>query len=343
MGAGRGDSFQKKGGNTVAKARIWLDFQMHTDAMRLLQDGAEVSGPHEKLDVPGVWAALAQAEGAVISARPPCNGTWMDRAPRLRVIARSGIGYDNVDLEAATARGICVVNTPDAPTEPTAEQAVTFILMVARRIKEGDRALSEGRWLPRQQLEGTEVLGKTLGVVGLGRIGGRVSEVCSRGLKMRVIAYDPYIKDERFPAKGAEKVSSLDELLAQADFVSMHCPATAETRGMANQGFFAKMKRGSFFINVARGAVMVEADLLKALQSGRLAAAALDVFEQEPTPSDNPLLRVPNLVLAPHAASNSVEGNLRMNVGAVTQTLQILRNQRPPSLLNPEVWERRRK
>jgi D-3-phosphoglycerate dehydrogenase / 2-oxoglutarate reductase len=327
----------------LTKPQIWLDFSMHPDAMRLLQEGAEVSGPFAKLDAPEAWSALAQADGVVISARPPCDGVWMDRAPRLRVLARSGIGYDNVDVDAATARGICVLNTPDAPTEPTAEQAVTFILMLARRIKEGDRGLSAGRWMSRSELEGTEVLGKTLGVVGLGRIGGRVAEICSRGLRMRVIAYDPYIGDERFPAKGAQKVSSLDELLAQADFVSLHCPATAETRGMANRGFFARMKRGGFFVNVARGAVMVEADLLSALKSGHLAAAALDVFEREPTPSDNPLLCQPNLVLSPHSASNSVEGNRRMNLGAVTQALQVLGNERPQSLVNPEVWERRRR
>ncbi len=327
----------------MANPKIWFDFQMHPDAMALLGKGAEGSGPFSKLDAPEVWAQLAQAEGAIVSGRPQCDGAWMDRAPCLRVIARSGIGYDNVDVDAATARGICVINTPDAPTEPTAEQAVTFILMLARRIKESDRALSEGRWLPRPQLEGTEVMGKTLAVIGLGRIGGRVSEICSHGLKMRVVAYDPYIADDRFPAKGAEKVSSLKELLPRADFVSMHCPATPETRGMANQEFFAKMKKGSFFINVARGAVMVEKDLLQALKSGHLAAAALDVFEQEPTPSDNPLLRVPNVVLSPHAASNSVEGNWRMNMGAVTQALQVLRNERPPSLINTEVWERRRR
>lgn len=311
--------------------------------MALLRKEAEGSGPFSNLDAPEVWAQLAQAQGAIVSGRPQCDGAWMDRAPRLRIIARSGIGYDNVDVDAATVRGICVVNTPDAPTEPTAEQAVAFILMLARRIKESDRALSEGRWVPRPELEGTEVMGKTLGVVGLGRIGGRVAEICSQGLKMRVVAYDPYIADERFAAKGAEKVSSLKELLPQADFVSMHCPATAETRGMANQEFFARMKKGGFFINVARGAVMVEKDLLQALKSGHLAAAALDVFEQEPTPSNNPLLRLPNVVLSPHAASNSVEGNWRMNMGAVTQSLQVLRNERPPHLINAEVWERRRR
>jgi D-3-phosphoglycerate dehydrogenase len=192
-------------------------------------------------------------------------------------------------------------------------------------------------------LEGTEVLGKTLGIVGLGRIGGRVAEVCGPGLRMRVLAYDPYIPDERFWARGAQKVSSLDELLAQADFVTMHCPATSETRGMANRSFFAKMKKGSFFVNTARGGIMVEADLLQALKSGHLAAAALDVFEQEPTPSDNPLLRVPNIVLSPHAASNSAEGNRRMGMGAVTQAFQVLRNERPQSLVNPEVWDTRRR
>lgn len=327
----------------MKKPHIWLDFPIHPEALRMLQEGAEVSGPFSKLDVPEAWPALAEADGAVISSRPKCNGAWMDRAPRLRVLARSGIGYDNVEVDAATARGICVVNTPEAPTEPTAEQAITFILMLARRIKESDRALSEGRWLSRPELEGTEVLGKTLGVIGLGRIGGRVSEVFSRGLKMRVIAYDPYIPDDRFPARGAEKVSSLNELLGQADFVTIHCPATSETRGMANRDFFAGMKRGSFFVNTARGAVMVEADLFQALKSGHLCAAALDVFEEEPTPSDNPLLRLPNVVLSPHAASNSVEGNWRMHTGAVTEALETLRSGRPRWLVNPEVWEHRRR
>jgi phosphoglycerate dehydrogenase-like enzyme len=186
-------------------------------------------------------------------------------------------------------------------------------------------------------------MGKTLGILGLGRIGGRVAEACGPGLRMRVLAYDPYIPDERFWARGAQKVATLDELLAQADFVTMHCPATPETRGMANRSFFAKMKKGSFFVNTARGGIMVEADLLQALKSGHLAAAALDVFEQEPTPADNPLLRLPNVVLSPHAASNSAEGNRRMGMGAVTQALQVLRNERPQSLVNPEVWDNRRR
>ena len=327
----------------MEKPNIWLDFPIHPEAMRMLRDGAEVSGPFPDLDAPEVWSALREADGAVISSRPKCDGLWMDRAPRLRVLARSGIGYDNVDVNAATARGICVVNTPEAPTEPTAEQAIAFILMLARRIKESDRALSEGRWLSRPELEGTEVLGKTLGVIGLGRIGGRVAEVFSRGLKMRVVAYDPYIADARFPAKGAEKISSLDEILPQADFVTLHCPATTETRGMANRDFFARMKRGSFFVNTARGAVVVEADLFQALKSGHLSGAALDVFEEEPTPPDNPLLRLPNVVLSPHAASNSVEGNWRMNTGAASEALAVLRDRRPQWLVNPEVWELRRR
>ncbi len=327
----------------MRKPHIWLDSSLHPEALRMLRDGAELLGPFPKLDSPEAWSALAEADGAVMSSRPKCNGAWMDRAPRIRVLARSGIGYDNIDVDAATARGICVVNTPEAPTEPTAEQAITFILMLARRIKESDRALSEGRWLPRAELEGTEVVAKTLGVIGLGRIGGRVSEVFSRGLKMRVIAYDPYIPDDRFPARGAQKVSSLHELLGQADFVTVHCPATSETRGLANRDFFARMKRGSFFVNTARGAVMVEADLFQALKSGHLSAAALDVFEEEPTPSDNPLLRLPNVVVSPHAASNSVEGNWRMHTGAVTEALEILRNGRPRWLVNPEVWEHRRR
>ncbi len=327
----------------MAKPLVWLDYPIRPEALKMLQEGAETSGPYSKLDVPEAWSTLARAEGAVISSRPQCNGSWFDRAPRLRVLARSGIGYDNVDVNAATARGICVANTPEAPTEPTAEQAITFILMLARRIKESDRALSEGRWLSRPELEGTEVLGKTLGVIGLGRIGGRVAEVFSRGLKMKVVAYDPYIPDERFAARGAEKASSLKELLGQADFVTVHCPSTPETRGMANRDFFSRMKRGSFFVNTARGTITVETDLFQALKSGHLAAAALDVFQEEPTSPENPLLRLPNVVVSPHAASNSLEGNWRMNTGAVSQVLEILAQERPKWLVNPEVWDQRRR
>ncbi|MSP11491.1 MAG: hydroxyacid dehydrogenase [Chloroflexi bacterium] len=326
----------------MAKPLIWIDYLLHPDAMKMLEEGAEVMGPYPSLDPPEVWEALSRAQGAVISGRPKCSGEWMDRAPKLQVLARFGIGYDNIVIAEATQRGICVVNTPEGPTEPTAEQALTFLLMLARRIKESDLGLSQGRWLSRQEVEGTEVLGKTVGVIGLGRIGGRVAEVCGRGLRMRVVAYDPYLTDDRFPARGAERVQHLDDLLAQSDFVTLHVPLTSETKGMANRDFFAKMKPGSFFINVARGPVMVEADLVQALQSGHIAAAGVDVFEQEPTPPDNPLLRMPNVVVTPHVASNSNEGNWRMGSGAVMQTLQVLQGERPPWLVNPDVWERRK-
>ena len=267
----------------------------------------------------------------------------MDRAENLLLIARTGVGYDKVDIPAATARQIAVVNAPDAPTVSTAEQAVTLMMTVARSIKrienELNRMLDSGA---RKDIWGgyvaLEMHSKQLGIVGLGRIGGHVSGI-ARAIGMRVVAYDPFIAEARFNELGVEKADSMEALLGSSDFVSLHLPLNDETYKLMNEERFEQMKPGAVFINVSRGGHVDEAALTAALDSGHLFGAGLDVTDPEPPLAVNPLLGRDNVVITPHVASATVVGRRRLVVHALEQVLQVLRGERPPHLLNPEVWE----
>lgn len=234
----------------------------------------------------------------------------LEAAPKLRVVGRAGVGVDNVDVEAATERGVVVMNTPGGNTISTAELAFSLLLALARKIPQADASMKAGQW-NRKAFSGTELFGKTLGILGMGRIG---SEVAKRAVAfgMKVLAYDPYIASARAKALQAELVD-LDEVLARSDFITIHMPLSDETRGMINAAAFAKMKTGVRLINCARGGIVNEADLLAALQSGKVAGAALDVYETEPLPADSPLRAVPQLVLTPHLGASTEEA--QENVG----------------------------
>lgn len=280
---------------------------------------------------------------AVMAGGLTYDAAAMDRAPKLLLIARTGVGYDQVDVPAASARNIAVVNAPDAPTVSTAEQAVTLMMMAARSIKritkELDRMLESG---VRKNIHGEyialEMHSKQLGLVGLGRIGGHVSGI-AKAIGMKAVAYDPYIADERFNELGVEKADTLEELLGGSDFVSLHLPLNEETYKLMNAERFGQMKPGAVFINVSRGGHVDEAALTAALDSGHLFGAGLDVTDPEPPEAGNPLLGRDNVVITPHVASATVVGRRRLVVHALEQVLQVLRGERPPHLLNPEVWE----
>jgi D-3-phosphoglycerate dehydrogenase len=262
----------------------------------------------------------------------------MDRVgPGLKLIARSGIGVDGIDIPAATERGILITNTPDAPTESTAEHAVALLLAIAKRVMVGDMQL-RGADLPRSAMIGTEVKGRTLGVVGYGRIGRRVAEICALGLRMRVLAYDPFFAETVTPPEGVTFINDLDTLLAQADFVTLHTPLIPETHHLISERELGLMKPGSYLINASRGPVVDEAALIEALQTGHLAGAGLDVFDPEPPEPNNPLLKMTNVVLTPHIASSTQTGLSAMINGAVDQILQVLAGQRPIHLVNPDAW-----
>lgn len=280
---------------------------------------------------------------AVMAGGRTYDAAAMDRAERLLLIARTGVGYDKVDIPAASARNIAVVNAPDAPTVSTAEQALTLMMTVARSIKrvtnELDRMLESGQ---RKDIWGEyralEMQGKRLGLVGLGRIGGHVSGVAN-AIGMHVQAYDPFISDERFESLGVTRVSTLEGLLSSSDFVSLHLPLNDQTYQLMNAERFAQMKPGAVFINVSRGGHVDETALTSALDSGHLFGAGLDVTDPEPPLAGNPLLGRDNLVITPHVASATIVGRRRLVVHALEQVLQLLRGEKPPHLLNPEVWD----
>lgn len=310
------------------------------EVIALLRREAAVVGP---LDHGEDWQTPFKDSDAVITVvQPQFTGPVMDLAPKLRVIGRPGIGVDNVDLVAASERGICVVNTPDAPTEPVAEKVVGWMLMLAHHLHDADRVTRSPGWQGRSALLGNDLQGKTLGLVGTGRVGGRVAGICADAFGMRVLAYDPYANPERARQLRIELVSSLDSLLPVVDFLSVNCPLTPETRGMLGARELRAMKPAAFLINSARAQVVVEEALVEALERGWIAGAALDVLAVEPPPPDHPLLKMENVILAPHIGSFTREGMLRMLKQAAEQVLMVLRGERPPNLVNPDVWAKRR-
>ncbi len=261
------------------------------------------------------------------------------RLPNCRVVVRAGIGVDAIDLEAATAHGVCVANIPDYCIPEVSDHALALILACARRIVEYDRAVHAGVWAamaPRIQ----GLPGQVLGLVGLGKIGQRLARNAS-ALGLRVLATDPYVSREVAAACGAELVS-LADLLAAADYVSIHCPLTAQTRHLIGSAQLRQMKPSAFLINTSRGPVVDEAALCEALQAGVIAGAALDVLETEPPAPTNPLLRMPNVIITPHAAYYSQRSSEEQHLRLGQEAARVLTGRYPRALVNPAVKQRLR-
>jgi len=268
----------------------------------------------------------------------------MDAAgPQLKIVSNYAVGFDNIDLKAASDRGILITNTPsDEVNEAVAEHTWALILSLTRRIVEADEAVRRGAykgWEPDIFL-GTNLIGKTLGIVGLGRIGSMVVRR-AKGYKMTIL-YNKRTRDEEKEKKLGVRFASLEDLLAKSDIVSLHVPLTEETRQMINQETLAKMKKGSYLINTARGPVVNEHDLVEALRSGHLAGAALDVYDNEPN-IDPELIGMENVILTPHIASATREAREKMGNQAVSAILRTLAGKKPENLVNEKVWGKRRK
>ncbi|MDR7595076.1 MAG: phosphoglycerate dehydrogenase [Armatimonadota bacterium] len=251
--------------------------------------------------------------------------------PRLRVVARNGIGTDTVDVQAATEFGVVVTNAPSVNADSVADFTLALLLALVRRVVEADRAVRAGDWPP---LVGVELRGKVLGLLGFGRIGQRVAER-ARGFGLRVLAYDPQPDPEAARELGVELVQ-FHRVLEEADFLSLHLPLLPETHHLLGEAELRRMKRTSYLVNTARGGVVDEAALARALREGWIAGAACDVFEEEP-PRTSPLLGAPNLLLSPHMASHTREAIARASRVAAENVLAVLRGQRPPNPVNPEV------
>ena len=280
---------------------------------------------------------LADKDGVLTASSDRIDGAVLDACPKLRAVCNIAVGYNNLDLPALTSRGIMATNTPGVLTETTADFAWALLMATARRIPEAETWLRAGNW-KRVRLKdflGTDVYGATLGVVGLGRIGQAFARR-ARGFDMRVLYTDQARARPEVEAACNATFVSLDELLAQSDFVSLHMPYTPENHHMIGAAELARMKRGAILINAARGGVVEDAALIAALQSGQIAAAGLDVFENEPK-IDPRFLTLRNVVLAPHIASSSTATRLGMTMLATKNLVAALSGQEPPNLLNPEV------
>jgi D-3-phosphoglycerate dehydrogenase / 2-oxoglutarate reductase len=282
--------------------------------------GAEMDALREKFDAvcePDLWKEAEKLHALIPGFRALIvrNQTLVTReliaaGARLEVIGRAGVGLDNVDLQAATEHGVVVAFTPEQNANSVAELVIGLILSLARMIPAADRDTKRGGW-KRQQFTGIEILGKTLGVVGFGRIGAATA-MKARALGMEIVAYDPFVDPESLKAMEVRaRVTNLDEVLGAADFVSCHLPETAETRRLFDYARFCQMKPGAYFINTSRGGVVDEGDLIRALQEGKIAGAALDVRETEP-PAPGLLAEMENVILTPHVGAFTREGQRRV-------------------------------
>lgn len=259
--------------------------------------------------------------GLVVRSATKVTAEIIEAADNLKVIGRAGTGVDNIDMQAATKKGIVVMNTPGGNTITTAEHAVSMLMALARKIPQATASMRKGEW-EKKKFEGTEVTSKTLGILGVGNIGSVVADR-AQGLKMNVIAYDPYLSQDAANRMGVEPVS-LDELYKRSDFISIHVPLTNETKGAVNKDAFAKMKKGVKIINCARGGIVNEKDLCNAIKSGIVSGAAMDVFEKEPALPDNPLLQMEEVILTPHLGASTAEAQENVAIAIAEQIVDYL-------------------
>ncbi len=294
--------------------RVLVSDQLSPTAVQIFKDrGVEVDYlPDLGKDKEKLASVIDKYDGLAIRSATKVTEKLIAAATNLKVIGRAGIGVDNVDIPAASRKGIIVMNTPFGNSITTAEHAIALMFAVARQLPEADVSTRAGKW-EKNRFMGVEITGKTLGVIGCGNIGSIVA-MRGVGLKMHVVAYDPFLSDERASQLGVEKLE-LDELLARADFITLHTPLTDKTRGIINADAIKKMKDGVRIINCARGGLIVEADLVEALKSGKVAGAGIDVFEVEPA-TENPLFHLPNVVCTPHlgAATSEAQENVALQV-----------------------------
>lgn len=304
--------------------RILVTDNLHAAGTKLLESsGFTVDVVDGRLTEEELLSRIADYEGIIVRSGTRVTQAVLEKAAKLKVIGRAGSGVDNIDVTAASRKGVVVMNTPGGNTVTTAEHAIAMTLSMARKIPQAAGALRAGRWA-RKEFMGTEVTGKIMGVLGMGNIGSVVARR-AMGLGMRVLAYDPYLKESEARRMGVEP-AGLETVLAQADFVTIHVPGGRETHHLLNAERLALMKQGAFLINCARGGIVDEAALLVALNSGHLAGAALDVYETEPPPADDPLLAHPNVIATPHLGASTTDAQINVAVAVAQQFADYLKN-----------------
>jgi glyoxylate reductase len=322
----------------MAKFKVLSTHELFPDARKILDAACDVEywAEAERPNRDEFLKRVRDKEGLVCLLTEKINEEMLRVAPKLRIAANVAVGYDNIDVEACTRRGVVVTNTPGVLDETTADFAWTLLMAVARRLGEGEQLARSGNWKGwnLDQLCGADVWGKTLGIVGFGRIGRAVARRAS-GFEMKVIYTDAVRASESAEKSVNAEYRDMNALLAEADFISIHVPLLPETHGLFDAPKFYRMKPSAFLINTSRGPVVDEAALVAALENKKIAGAGLDVYENEPF--IHPGLKRPNVVLAPHLASASVETRTKMAVMAANNLTAIFKGQMPPNMLNPAV------
>ncbi len=310
---------------------------LHADGDELLRSFADVH-TLSALD-PDTVVRESQGAAAIIGRTPlRVDGPMFDAMPTVRVVSATGSGADCFDVGAAAERGIPVLHNPGVAATPIVEYALGAMIVMSKRMREHDAAVRAGEpWEPKTKFQGRQVCGKTLGVVGLGHIGGDVARRAKAGFDMRVLGYDPVVSDERCAQLGVER-RTLADLLAEADIVSVHVPLLPSTRHLISTDEFAQMRQGAILVNASRGGVVDEAALVRALEDGRLYGAAVDVFESEPAPADHPLTKFPNVLLSPHVAGSSDDASRNLSLAVARNLIAALQGERPPHIVDPSAW-----
>ena len=315
----------------MSKPKVLISDKLSPAAIEIFKSRGVEADVKTSLTPQELLSIIKDYDGLAIRSNTKVTADVLAAATKLKVVGRAGIGVDNVDTPAATARGVVVMNTPFGNTITTAEHAISMMMALARQIPTANASTHAGKW-EKSKFMGVELYGKTLGLIGCGNIGSIVADR-ALGLKMKVLAYDPYLSEERARDLGVEK-AELDAIWPRADFITLHTPLTDQTRNLIDAKAIAKMKKGVRIVNCARGGLVVEADLKAALESGQVAGAALDVFEEEPAKS-NPLFGMENVVCTPHlgASTNEAQENVALQIaeqisdyllsGAVTNALNM--------------------
>jgi D-3-phosphoglycerate dehydrogenase len=310
----------------VKKYKVLLYEDMHEDGKALLKEKAEILFARS-LEEGSLIQEAKEIDGIIIRANGKVTRKMMEAAPRLRVVGRHGVGVENVDLEAATEKGIWVVNTPDANDISVAEHFFGLALILSKMLKKGEMALREGRWEARYQYIGNELHGKTLGILGFGRIGKAVGHIGYKGFDMKVLYYDALRYEEVEKEIEAVK-TNLEEVMSRSDFISINLPMLPVTKGLIGEREFGMMRPTAYIINLARGPIWDEKALYKVLKEGRIAGAGADVFEVEPAAKEHPLFQLENFVGTPHSAAHTEEALRRMSLVAV-DILRVLEGKEP--------------
>jgi D-3-phosphoglycerate dehydrogenase len=316
--------------------KVLINKPIHNDAVKRLAEEVEVLTPY-KANADEILTMLPNIQGMVLCAGFKVGADTLENLHELEVIGRHGAGLEIVDIQAATRKNIPVVYTPEGPTESTAEHAFLLMMAAARKLSMLNRAICAGNFDIRDRVVGMELRGKNVGVIGLGHIGQRFADMCSSALDMKIYAFDPFLTREQIEARGIIYCDDLLEMAREVNILSVHCPAIPQTYHLVNAAVLEALGPEGILVNAARGQIVDEAALVRALTGGGLAAAGLDVYDPEPPAVDNPLFQLDNVVLTPHLASFTEEGRRRMGLMVAEDVLRVLRGERPLYPANPEV------